>query len=488
MDSTVVACYNRPLLHFQKRIMKIVLSLLLLWLSAPVWSQGHKLEFTIANFEEEECLLAYYIGDKMYPEDTASLNADGRFVFEGSEPLESGMYLLLSIEGKSKLIEFLVDAKNQHFHIQWDKNTKQEDLKVENSAENELFQAYLEYVAAKNKEGEALMADIQLANAAQKPALQAQLQALQKEVRQYQFEVAKKHPQSFTGALLTSNLDPIVPPRDQWPEGDSTFGYRVYKTHFFDNMHWDDHRLIRTPVLRTRINNYIDRLTPKQLDSVKTSVDYLVEQAEKGGNKKVYQFVVSELLNRYTRPRQICIDDAVYVHIGRKYYCDKQVEWVAPEQLRKICHDVGALSRVLCQQPAPSLKMRTLEGEPIQLRDVEAKLTVLFFWDPTCGNCAKASKTLLPIYEKYKAQGVEVFGVCTKSWDELKECQDAQKEKGMTWTNVTDTKIINARAKRDYNLKAIPTIFILDENKNILWNRLTAEQVEQVLQRELSNL
>lgn len=468
--------------------MKIFFSLALLLSSSMLWSQGHKLEFTVSHFDDQECLLAYYVGDKMYPEDTARINADGRFVFEGDKPLESGMYLLLGKAEKNKIIEFLVDAKNQHFHIQWDKDTKLADVEIKNSEENERFLSYLHYVSKKNDEGEALMADIQLADASQRPVLQQQLQNLQKEVRQYQVDLAEKHPQSFTASLLTSNFDPIVPPKAEWPAGDSTYGYRVYKTHFFDYMHWEDHRLIRTPVLKTRIMRYLDQLTPKVLDSVKTSVDYLVQQAESGGNQKVYQFVVSELLNRYTQPKQICIDDAVYVHIGRKYYCDKQVDWVEAKQLRKICHDVGALSRVLCNTPAPSLEMRSLAGESMKLRDVEAKLTVLFFWDPTCSNCAKATQTLVPIYAKYKSKGVEVFGVCTKSWEDIEECRTAQSEKGMTWTNVTDTKRENAMVKRDYNIKAIPTIFILDENKNIIWNRITANQVEQILQRELEAL
>ena len=42
----------------------------------------------VKGVADTTCILAYYFGDKQYAKDTAEIDANGSFLFEGSETLK----------------------------------------------------------------------------------------------------------------------------------------------------------------------------------------------------------------------------------------------------------------------------------------------------------------------------------------------------------------------------------------------------------------
>ena len=56
---------------------------------------GHHIEVKIDGLESESLSLGYYLMDKQYLLDTAYVDNDGLYVFQGEEPLAAGMYLIV---------------------------------------------------------------------------------------------------------------------------------------------------------------------------------------------------------------------------------------------------------------------------------------------------------------------------------------------------------------------------------------------------------
>jgi hypothetical protein len=91
---------------------------------------------------------------------------------------------------------------------------------------------------------------------------------------------------------------------------------------------------------------------------------------------------------------------------------------------------------------------------------------------------------LIPVYEKYKDRGFEVLGVCSKSWKDVDACRTKIEKQKMDWINLSDAPYPLAWVKKYYDLRSNPFIYLLDEDKNILFKRITAEQLDQILERE----
>ena len=150
------------------------------------------------------------------------------------------------------------------------------------------------------------------------------------------------------------------------------------------------------------------------------------------------------------------------------------------------------LEPLLIGKIAPDITMQTQDGKEMSLHEFEAPYTVLFFWDPDCGHCKKATPHMLEFYEKFKDKGVEVFGVCTKlvekddegqwSLDGIKECWEYTEEKGTEiWLNTVDP-YHRSRYKSLYDIRTTPQVYILDKEKEILVKKIGAEQLSEVME------
>ena len=54
-------------------------------------------------------------------------------------------------------------------------------------------------------------------------------------------------------------------------------------------MDFSDSRMLRTPIFFNKMDQYLEKLTPKHPDSIIVSADFLVEQSR--ANKKIFQYV-----------------------------------------------------------------------------------------------------------------------------------------------------------------------------------------------------
>lgn len=473
--------------------LKIVLMMgFLMGAFAPVASAQFKITVKLDDYKSDTVILGYRLGKQTYVKDTVTTkNSKGEYVFEGSKTLEGGVYLLL-VKPNNNYFEFLVanSEEQKNLYIQTtvgDGKDMVKDLKIKNSKENELFLEYLHYLRKQQEKTKPLQDEMAKAKEAKdslkEKEILTKLQAVDEEVKTFQNQFVVKNAQALIAKLILASETPNVPKEiaDKKPDG-----YLYFKAHYFDKFDWSDERLIRTPTMENKIEYYLEQLTVQAPDSVIISCEYLMQAAIKGKNKNVYQYVASHLLNKYAKSNIICMD-AVYVYLGEKYYCgNKSADWVDSTQLEKICTNVQELKPVRCGQYAPDFRLRNIkDGSTVHLYDIKAKITLVYFWDPTCGNCTKNSKKMAPIYDKWKDKGVELVGICSKTYNEKAACEEKSKEVGMNWINVSDDAYPLAVVKKIYNIQVNPYLYVLDENKKIIWKRLDPEQLEDILKREL---
>jgi thiol-disulfide isomerase/thioredoxin len=113
---------------------------------------------------------------------------------------------------------------------------------------------------------------------------------------------------------------------------------------------------------------------------------------------------------------------------------------------------------------------------------VNAPYTILYFWDPDCGHCKKATPKVKAYYDKVRSKGVQVYAVCTEV--EMEKWKAFIKENNLDWINVADPKLQN-NFRAEFDIKTTPQIFILDKDKKIIAKKIDEETLEKIMDKEL---
>ena len=130
------------------------------------------------------------------------------------------------------------------------------------------------------------------------------------------------------------------------------------------------------------------------------------------------------------------------------------------------------------------------DGEPVKkkIEDIFKNKKVVIFGLPGAYTSVCSAKHLpgyVNMSEKYKDRGFDILGVCSSSWKDVEACRTKVKKQKMDWVNLSDKPYPLAWVKKYYDLRSNPFIYLLDENKNILFKRISAEQLDQILEREI---
>ncbi|HKY30949.1 MAG TPA: TlpA disulfide reductase family protein [Candidatus Polarisedimenticolia bacterium] len=107
---------------------------------------------------------------------------------------------------------------------------------------------------------------------------------------------------------------------------------------------------------------------------------------------------------------------------------------VDPEGLRIALRDTGpaeALEQAVVGRAAPGFSYTDLEGRTLHLEDYRGRVVLLYFWASWCGGCADQAPGLSALYERYRAEGLEILGV---SFDtELEPMRSFRASHGQGW-------------------------------------------------------
>lgn len=446
---------------------------------------GHEIKVKIDNFQEKELYLGYYLQDKQYLLDTTTLGPDGYFTFSGDGITPGGLYLVV-MPPDNQYFQLLIDENSQRFTVHC-KDPKQptEGMVIKGSEDNKIFYDYLNYLAEKRPEAASLQNALDNPDTPErkKEDLQQKLDAVNKEVMDYQDDIISKYPKTLTSAIIRSNLPLDVPEFEGDDQKDiEVKKWQYAKNHYFDNLDLADPRMLRTPFLFQRLDHYVNKMTVQHPDSINQSLYYILEKMKPA--EETFKYYLIHFLNTYAKS-QIVGFDAVYVFLAKTYYESGQAPWTDEEQLAKIIENANRLEPLLIGKIAPNIKMQTQDNKEIWLHDFQSPYTVLFIWDPDCGHCKKSMPEMIDFYNQYKDRGVAVFAICTKLYDELQKCWDFIEEKGMgVWFNTVDP-YNRSKFRTIYDVKTTPQIYILDQKKEILSKRIGADQLPEVMDQIL---
>jgi thiol-disulfide isomerase/thioredoxin len=281
----------------------------------------------------------------------------------------------------------------------------------------------------------------------------------------------------MTTFLIRANRDiPIPEFPDVSGEEEQKKRFEFYRTHYFDNFDMNDPRAIRSGVMHNKIDYFTQKLSYPYPDSQNVAIDQVLARMD--NNPEAFQYYLVHFLNEAAKSKRMGMD-AVYVHL---VYATGKATWTEEEQLKKLISQADATRPLLIGKVAPNVTFYTEDNQPVSIHSIPYDYTVLFFWDPECGHCKTQIPYVINFYNAWKDRGVQVFGICTKTGEDISSCWSTLKERGMDiWLNAAD-QYMRSRYKLIYDIKTTPQIFILDKDKKILAKKIGGEDLNTVME------
>lgn len=433
--------------------------------------EGYKIAVKVNNLKDSVCYLGFYYGDKKYVQDTARINDAGLYVFEGNEPLEGGVYFVYA--PKNLYLEIVVNE--QQFSIETDANDPVGSLKVKDSRENQVFMQLQQYGIEKQQKLTQLkeVLEIHKNNSDSTALIQEQIQAINEELITYRKKLVRENSDLFVSRVIQASEVTEVPETvGKHAEDPAKAKYQYYKTHFLDHIDLADARMLKTPVFHTKLMEYFDKVVVQHPDSVFAAAQEVLDKAQ--SNEDMFRYILTNLASKYETSNVMGME-TVFVRLAEDYYLSDKTPWVEEEVLAKIKEKVEETKPTLIGEPAPAMTLMDTLDRPVSLYAIEANYLILYFYDPTCGNCKKKTPIVHEAYQHLKNEGVKVLAVNTitdsDTWKEY------IRENELDWINAGDVHV-RSNFRYEYNIESVPRVFILDKDKKIIARRLGAEDIE----------
>lgn len=459
------------------KMKKVLLSIVLFTsLHTIVLGQQYELKFHIDGLADTSVYLGYFFGESTYVKDTALVDANGNFQFDGKKPLDQGMYFL--VLNKSRVFDFLV-SNDQQFKLTTSTEDYLANLKVEGDVENELFIEDIFFNQKSNKEAEPHVNVIRdsTSNSKQIEEARKALDILNEKVMAHQDEIIAKHPDKLITKIFLANRRIDIPTT---PEGSDPkeFGYWYMRNHYWDNFDLGDPSLLRLgrSIYKEKVVDYLDRLLLQQADTITAEIKRMADAAKK--RTDTYKYLVWTATLKYQNPEIMGLDE-VFVNLYDTYFATGEMDFWANEQLKKNLKDRADLLRLsLIGKTAPNMVMMNMNKQMKSMYDIKKKYTIVYFFDPDCGHCKKETPILNKFYNSTQFD-VEVFAVSADT--SMVKMDQYIKDMNLNWITVNGPRTATGSYHENYDATTTPTLYVLDEKKKIIAKKIPATRLEDFL-------
>ncbi len=446
--------------------------------------QGYEIKFKINGLKDTTCMIGNYYSNGTYIKDTLKVDGSGRCVFKAPADYPRGLYLFVITE--KNYFDFVIN--NDHkFSIETDRNDPVRKMVIKDSPDNELFYQYIKFNGAKYEQIQQWQDKIK--NAVEKKdsldIYNKRIDEISKEMIAFKLAIAKNNPSSFTALLINAMKEPEIPeiPLLQNGRKDSTFAYRYFKAHFWDDVDFTDDRLIRTPVFYNKLKKYYDNVLIQIPDTIIRELDAMVEKAR--SNPEMFKYLIWFTTYRY-ETSEIMGFDKIFVHIVDKYYVTGQTTWVDKTVNENVIKRANKIRPLLIGCKAPNMIMQDTSLNLVSMHNIQAKYLMLLFWDPDCGHCEQEMPKIKEFYDKNKENpGLEILAICSDT--SLVKMKNSIKKKKMNWINVNGPRTLTGDYHAQYDIISTPVIYLLNEQKEIIAKRIPSDKIGLFLENYIKH-
>jgi peroxiredoxin len=143
----------------------------------------------------------------------------------------------------------------------------------------------------------------------------------------------------------------------------------------------------------------------------------------------------------------------------------------------------ASLLNTIEERDYPDITADDMYGNKRKLSELEGNVILVDFWAAELGNSNALNAELKTIYEKYESDGFRVYQV---SFDTEKATWiQAIQEQKLPWITVCDFHGKGSPIMGVYNVRSLPSNYLIDRNGRIVGKNLYSDALEAELKKIL---
>ncbi len=141
--------------------------------------------------------------------------------------------------------------------------------------------------------------------------------------------------------------------------------------------------------------------------------------------------------------------------LGKREEAEKYATEAKLEYARK-------LKESFINEPAQDFELSAIDGRKVKLSELKGKVILIDFWTTWCVPCGEAIPVLNKLYEKYKAQGLEILYISADEEIDLPKIIPFAQKHQINFPVLFDNGV-----KQTYKVAGFPTVIFIDRKGKI---------------------
>jgi len=431
------------------------------------------IEGNLSSLANQSINLEGFNGLKSYPISNAIIDEKGNFELTYTKA-DYGIGYLLSSDKKP----LFVLLSGEDIEIAGEALSYVETIKITKGKENQWFE---QYSKEHPKRDQALSAWIYLEKMYNSDSLFTVQQTPQKSIAQEKKRI-KAEDSTFLAELpKDSYVSWFLPMRKLVSSASTIAQYRPEEIpatiSAFREIDYTDNRLYKSGLFKDAVENHFWLLenSGRSLDSVfiemKVSIDAMMGNLIK--EEKILNEVTDFLFDLLERHSLFQASEYLALKVLNEVSCTIDNDLAKQLETYRAMKKGNTAPEILFEgdNSAPGYAANSI---PKKLSDIKSSYTVVVFGASWCPKCTEELPKIVNLYQKWKAQGVDVVFVS------LDEDKIAYKDfvKNFPFISTCDYQKWNSKIVKDYYVFGTPTIYLLDNNREILLRPNSVNQMD----------
>lgn len=435
-------------------------------------------KINLKNAQPGKYLLMGVFTDQYYIADSTRL--DGKQVrFQKNESVKPGVYFCY-FPDQSTSFQIIIDA-DQQFEMSTDVTNIIDDMKVKGSVDNELLYEALRYdrnVSSGYTEVSEIFKTYKPGDAEHNAAI-AKHKKLNDDKQANLRRLIAKAPNSLFASFKESGQNPNIQ-YDFTPNGALSEKYLYdLRNQYWDNVNFEDVRLLYSPVIANKMENFFTKFVNQTPDSIKHYASKLLDPIV--DKPEYFKYIANWITLKYEPTKTSLMDaEAVFVHMIQNYFTKERAFWQDSVQTHGLQLRAYEMGQSLVGQKGPDVTAKGPDGKSYSIYDIPDEYIAVYLWNPDCDHCQEQTPKLVNLHKRLKPQGFEVYAIVIETEDA--RWKEAIGKYRMNWINVHDPT--NRAIYAKYFVDNTPELYLLNKEREIIGKNLKVFQVEQVIEQD----
>lgn len=252
--------------------------------------------------------------------------------------------------------------------------------------------------------------------------------------------------------------------------------------HYWDSFDFDDTARIHRPdITEQAFVDFINILPKYDSVTIRNSIENMLQQAQlQDSTNNVYRHLLKLSDHYLYDPNSPFRNEELYIPV-MEYILQARLSDDATKQRTEF--NLKMILKNRLGRVASDVTYTIANGSSSNLYAIESPYTILYFYNPDCNACKEATaflKTSKRINELLQNRKLSILGVYTDA--DLTLWKKHLNEMPSNWIVGYD-KGQQIEKRKSYELRAIPSLYLLDKDKRVLLKDANASDIQKFLLR-----